>query len=250
MFRQDFLAVIEIQAKAHHYHRRRIGANKTVDVRVKYFDFDSSRSTSRRQWTSNDRKTQNSRTMTQEFVDCTDMELKTDHAQRPLWVSDDATIYLEANSQVMEQAQDFLVAIAEPVSRPQHIHEYKMTAYSLYAAVSIGLDTQTIIAVLSRLCKTVDLPAGVVEFIRDNTLSYGKVKLVLQQNRYFVESQYEDILKLLLEDEQISSAVIERDVNEEADLLIASRTVTKNTVKISGVTDKVTELPADEDAND
>ena len=52
------------------------------------------------------------------------------------------------------QAYDFMVAIAEPVSRPEFVHEYKLTAYSLYAAVAVSIDTESIIRVLNRLSKT------------------------------------------------------------------------------------------------
>lgn len=46
------------------------------------------------------------------------LHLKPDHASRPLWISpDDGHIILEAFSPIAEQAQDFLVAISEPVSR-------------------------------------------------------------------------------------------------------------------------------------
>jgi DNA excision repair protein ERCC-3 len=82
------------------------------------------------------------------------LHLKPDHASRPLWISpDDGHIILEAFSPIAEQAQDFLVAISEPVSRPAFIHEYKLTSYSLYAAVSVGLQTEDIIEVLNRLSK-------------------------------------------------------------------------------------------------
>ena len=53
----------------------------------------------------------------------------------------------------------------QPVCRPEHIHEYKLTAYSLYAAVSVGLQTSDIIEYLRRLSKT-SLPDGIVEFIK------------------------------------------------------------------------------------
>lgn len=62
-------------------------------------------------------------------------------------------------------AQDFLVAIAEPVCRPIHIHEYKLTAYSLYAAVSVGLQTSDIVEYLQKLSKT-SVPEGIVQFIK------------------------------------------------------------------------------------
>ena len=46
------------------------------------------------------------------------LHLKPDHASRPLWISpEEGSIILEAFSPIAEQAQDFLVAISEPVSR-------------------------------------------------------------------------------------------------------------------------------------
>lgn len=50
--------------------------------------------------------------------DFSHLPLKTDHSARPLWISpDDGHIILEGFSPIAEQAMDFLVAIAEPVSR-------------------------------------------------------------------------------------------------------------------------------------
>lgn len=50
--------------------------------------------------------------------DFTWLHLKPDHASRPLWISpEDGHIILEGFSPIAEQAQDFLVAISEPVSR-------------------------------------------------------------------------------------------------------------------------------------
>lgn len=57
------------------------------------------------------------------------------------------------------------MAIAEPVCRPNHIHEYKLTAYSLYAAVSVGLQTSDIVEYLQKLSKT-SVPDGIVQFIK------------------------------------------------------------------------------------
>ena len=62
-----------------------------------------------------------------------------------------------------QQASDFLVAIAEPVSRPQYIHEYELTPSSLYAAVSVGLSQQDIVNVIMKLCKNAQIPQEVME---------------------------------------------------------------------------------------
>ncbi|KDN45399.1 hypothetical protein RSAG8_04986, partial [Rhizoctonia solani AG-8 WAC10335] len=133
-------------------------------------------------------------------------QLKLDHASRPLWISpEDNHIILEGFSPIAEQAQDFLVAISEPISRPAFIHEYKITMYSLYAAVSVGLETKDILEVLNRLSK-VPVPDSVVRFIKDCTIHYGKVKLVLKHNKYYVESTHADILQNLLKDNAIRHA--------------------------------------------
>ncbi|GJM93508.1 hypothetical protein PR202_ga10070 [Eleusine coracana subsp. coracana] len=137
--------------------------------------------------------------------DFTKLELKPDHANRPLWACADGRIFLETFSPLYKQAYDFLIAIAEPVCRPESMHEYNLTPHSLYAAVSVGLETSTIISVLSKLSKT-KLPNEIIDFIHASTANYGKVKLVLKKNRYFVESPLPEVLKTLLKDEVISKA--------------------------------------------
>lgn len=139
------------------------------------------------------------------------LRLRPDHASRPLWISpSDGRIILESFSPLAEQAQDFLVTIAEPISRPSHIHEYKITAYSLYAAVSVGLETDDIISVLDRLSK-VPVAESIINFIKGATISYGKVKLVIKHNRYFVETTQAEILQMLLNDSVIGPLRIDSD---------------------------------------
>lgn len=142
------------------------------------------------------------------------MELKPDNASRPLWVAPNGHIFLESFSPVYRHAHDFLIAIAEPVCRPEHIHEYKLTAYSLYAAVSVGLQTNDIIEYLKRLSKT-SVPAGIIEFVTLCTLSYGKVKLVLKHNKYFVESPHPEVLQKLLKDPVVQECRLRRNLENE-----------------------------------
>lgn len=137
--------------------------------------------------------------------DCSDLRLKRDHESRPLWVTRDHLILLEAFSPIYQQTYDFLVAISEPEARPEFIHRYRLTQNSLYAAVAIAIDTETIIRVLGTLCKT-DLPAETVAFIRDCTRTFGKAKLVLKDNKYRVESLYPEVLQELLKHEAIKTA--------------------------------------------
>jgi len=160
------------------------------------------------------------------------LKLKPDHASRPLWISpSDGRIILESFSPLAEQAQDFLVTIAEPISRPSHIHEYRITAYSLYAAVSVGLETDDIISVLNRLSK-VPVASTIINFIKSATISYGKVKLVLKHNRYFVESTQADILQMLLKDEVLGPLRI--DSSENSNGLASGKAPVQGDLRIPG----------------
>ena len=100
--------------------------------------------------------------------DFSNLRLKPDHIQRPCWTCPDKIIFLEAFHDLYNSAYDFLVAIAEPVARPEYIHQYKLTPYSLYAAVATNIETEAIISVLDRLSKNA-LPEQVKKFIRDCT---------------------------------------------------------------------------------
>lgn len=145
------------------------------------------------------------------------LALKPDHQVRPLWIDPtDRRIILEKFSPLAEQALDFLVAIAEPISRPALIHEYRLTTFSLYAAISVGLETKDIISVLERLSKT-PLPPSIRSFILTCTSSYGKVKLVLRQNRYFVESPEYGVLRRLLDDPVIGPLKIIQGYDTDRD---------------------------------
>ncbi|EXK86484.1 DNA excision repair protein ERCC-3 [Fusarium oxysporum f. sp. raphani 54005] len=123
-----------------------------------------------------------------------------DSDNRPLWIDPDkGYIILERFHPLADLATDFLVTIAEPQSRPAFLHEYKITSHSLYAAVSVGLNGEDIINTLDKFLKT-ELPQTIRDFIRSCTKSFGKVKLVLKDNKYFVESGDADVLQTLLKD--------------------------------------------------
>ncbi|XP_016988992.1 general transcription and DNA repair factor IIH helicase subunit XPB [Drosophila rhopaloa] len=173
------------------------------------------------------------------------MQLRQDHGNRPLWVAPNGHVFLESFSPVYKHAHDFLIAISEPVCRPEHIHEYKLTAYSLYAAVSVGLQTHDIVEYLKRLSKT-SIPEGILEFIRLCTLSYGKVKLVLKHNKYFIESPHPEVLQKLLKDPVIQKCRLIRSEGEDfIQGTLDGKAITQFGTKLPpGATDKPAEDPA------
>jgi DNA excision repair protein ERCC-3 len=92
------------------------------------------------------------------------------------------------------------------------------------------------IKVLNRLSK-VPVPDSIISFIRERTLSYGKVKLVLKHNKYYVESSHPETLQLLLKDRVIREArlySIQQDNSIKAATFTTSKAPVKGNLVIPG----------------
>jgi len=154
--------------------------------------------------------------------DASNMKLLSDHEWKPLWVCPNGTIIYEPFLvNFSERIQDFLIAIAEPVSRPDLVHTYKITAQSLHGAVyGSALTGPNIVDSLTALSKTV-LPESVVNFVTVCTERYCNAKLVLRNNCLFVESAKPEVLQELLRNDSIKEArkdQKEGESNGEVDL--------------------------------
>jgi DNA excision repair protein ERCC-3 len=125
--------------------------------------------------------------------------LKSDQHNRPLWVNDAGGIIIESFHSLFDEAQDFLINIAEPQSRVSKMHEYQLTTHSLFAAVSVGHSSQEIIDKLDRYSKTA-LSNSLIQFIEKSTSAFGKAKIVLKKTLSFIESEDPTILNKLLRD--------------------------------------------------
>jgi len=125
--------------------------------------------------------------------------LKPDHYNRPLWVNDAGGIILESFHPLFDEAQDFLINIAEPQSRVSKMHEYQLTTHSLFAAVSVGHSKQEIIEKLDRYSKTA-LSEAIIQFVEKSTSAFGKAKIVLKKTLSYIESEDPAILQKLLRD--------------------------------------------------
>ena len=128
-----------------------------------------------------------------------ELKMKDDFEDCPIWINYDALVILEVFRPASKVAIDFLIAISEPVSRPSRIHEYQITAYSLYAAASVGLTTDHIFETLQKFSKNY-IPKGVRNFITDCTLSYGKIKLIRAHTKFYIEAINRETLEILLKD--------------------------------------------------
>lgn len=183
--------------------------------------------------------------------DLSGLELKPDHRLRPIWLdAENGRVVLETFSPSFKQAQTFLINIAEPQSRTTNMHEYTINGHSLFAAVSVGLTENDIIRDLELFSKT-KLPQSIKDFIHVNTQSFGKVRLVLKHNRYFIESSDANVLQQLLKDPVISQCRVED--NAELHTEKASRMgqlVIPGTKEAAGVREAQAQVNNDTTRND
>lgn len=168
--------------------------------------------------------------------DFSSLTLRPDHRSRPMWIDPGRGVFmLERFSPMAEQATDFLITIAEPRSRPTYIHEYRITAHSLYAAVATGLQPADILRTLDVFLKT-ELPPRIKDWIETCAQSYGKVKLVIRRNRYLLESTDVNVLYTLLQNEDISCARLKQE-GADGDGITSTKAPAALGVAISGTAD-------------
>ena len=127
----------------------------------------------------------------------TDLLIKPDAKYKAIYCGKDGHIFLETFTKYYKEISDFLIAIGEPLHRTKNIHEFVLTPYSLYAAASMNIKTSDILSILSNISKN-ELPRELIGNIKKNTETYGKAKLILLNNRYFIECSSEDIKKKIL----------------------------------------------------
>eukprot|EP00922_Rhytidocystis_sp_ex-Travisia-forbesii_P024731 GHVS01036288.1.p1 GENE.GHVS01036288.1~~GHVS01036288.1.p1 ORF type:complete len:908 (+),score=114.28 GHVS01036288.1:19-2742(+) len=139
------------------------------------------------------------------FRDYTSLKLKPDNPNRPIWVCEDGYIYLELFLPVSKQASDFLITMAEPMCRPELIHEFQITVFSLYAGLSVGLSVGDLLSNLNKFSKN-ELPEELIATIKRNAEVFGKVKLVLRDNKHWIESGDKEELDLLTSNQMVNAA--------------------------------------------
>ncbi|OIR58268.1 MAG: transcription factor TFIIH complex ERCC-3 subunit [Amphiamblys sp. WSBS2006] len=124
---------------------------------------------------------------------------------KAIWITEKGKIFAETFTPEFPLTQEFLGVVAEPLSRPKHIHEYHITQYSLHAACALGLGAEKIIAGLAHLSKT-PVPDKIKTAIQAAADTYGRVKIVLTHNRHFIESDYPETLRLLRDDDVLRAS--------------------------------------------
>lgn len=95
----------------------------------------------------------------------------------PIIVQSDRTILLEVDDPFYEEARDALAGFAELLKSPEHIHTYQLSALSLWNAMAGGLTAEQVLDTLTRFSRY-PVPENVAQFVRDQEVRFGRLKLV------------------------------------------------------------------------
>ena len=110
----------------------------------------------------------------------------------PLIVQSDMSVLLEVMNPLFEEARDALSSFAELQKSPEYMHTYKITSLSLWNAASSGTGADGVIHILNKYSKH-PLPDIVSATIINNSERYGKVRLVEEAGRFFLECNDETV---------------------------------------------------------
>lgn len=74
------------------------------------------------------------------------------------------------------------------------MHLYEVNSASLNAAITLGMTPDEIIKNLDRFCKMLRISKEVKNFIKNTSTQFGKARLVLKDNRYFIEADQKIVI--------------------------------------------------------
>ena len=182
------------------------------------------------------------------------LRLTSDFKNRPIYVCPDGHIFLETFSPFYKPAYEFIISIAEAISRPKYIHEYQISTYSLHTAVSLGLNADEIIRMLTILSKC-EVHQNLIDKIKKTIQAAGKLKLILKNRRYFVQSSEMSLLEMIankLDDYRIKTKRDDEVYDEETGFIIPNieEEMKQGTNQMEGFLSSLDELGLDIDLED
>ena len=112
----------------------------------------------------------------------------------PLIVQGDGTILLDVGAKDFEEIRNFMLVFAELLKSPEYIHTYRITLVSLWNAASLNYSAESIISFLKKYA-SYEIPKNIIKQIETSIEKYGKVKIIKENEKYYLISEDEDIIE-------------------------------------------------------
>ncbi len=114
--------------------------------------------------------------------------------EKPIIIQADGSLLLEVNSDDFEDIRQYLLNFAELIKSPEHIHTYRITNVSLWNAATFKFSPDDIIEFLTKY-SVYDVPKNIAYQIKDTISKYGRIKIIKEDDSYYLESEDKDIIR-------------------------------------------------------
>lgn len=138
---------------------------------------------------------------------------------KPLTIQSDRTILLDVHSPYAKECREDIIAFADLVKSPEHVHTYALSNISLWNAISSGLSAEEILSRLKKWSRF-DIDQKIIYFIEDQARRFGdfileefdEKNLILKVRRkiFFLQLQSDRNLKEFLKSNDDSSFLVDR----------------------------------------
>ncbi len=129
---------------------------------------------------------------------------------KPLTVQSDRTMLLDVHSPSADECRSDIIAFADLVKSPEHIHTYQLSQLSLWNAISSGLTSDEILSRLRRWSKY-ELDSRIEFFITDQAERYGDFILTELDDEYLLLTVRRPVFALQLKAETSLRSMLEPD---------------------------------------
>ncbi|MBO8436766.1 MAG: DEAD/DEAH box helicase [Spirochaetes bacterium] len=145
---------------------------------------------------------------------------------KTLTVQSDRTMLLDVHSECADDCRADIIAFADLIKSPEHVHTYQITQLSLWNAISSGLTSNEILSRLKRWSRF-DIDPRVEFFITDSAERYGDFVLTELDEDYLLLSVRRPVFALQLKAEQSISKYLEAEDEKSFRVLRMNRGVLK-----------------------
>ena len=138
---------------------------------------------------------------------------------KPLTIQSDRTMLLDVHSEAAKACREDIIAFADLIKSPEHIHTYQLSSLSLWNAISSGLTSDEIIARLKRWSRF-EIDSRILFFINDTAERYGDfiledydeghLILTVKRKLFMIQLKHERALEKYLIPNDDNSFLIER----------------------------------------
>ena len=119
---------------------------------------------------------------------------------KPLTVQSDRTLLLDVHSPSADACRGDIIAFADLVKSPEHVHTYRISQLSLWNAISSGITPEEILSRLEKWSKF-EIDSRITFFIKDQAERYGDFILTELDEEYLLLSVRRPVFALQLKAE-------------------------------------------------